>query len=102
MARWLTAQCLLVGVASHPARLPFLLHLLRQTSKFDGHWKRPVTLSNTHEFQVSQAASCRLRVTVLADTKSKQHQVVLTSLMVGTLSMTNNAPDELQGALHAV
>eukprot|EP00887_Chlorella_sp_A99_P000046 scaffold16.g46.t1 len=72
-----------------------------EPTTIDGAWRRKATLRQTHTFLASQAAACRLRVTILRATPAEQRKVVLSSVMVSTVPAVNNAPEDAQGALYA-
>ncbi|GAB4816347.1 hypothetical protein N2152v2_003393 [Parachlorella kessleri] len=53
-----------------------------ERTTLDGTWARKATLFQMHEFEVTQHPTCRLKVTVLPETRSGAHKVSLTFLMV--------------------
>eukprot|EP00887_Chlorella_sp_A99_P003009 scaffold9.g3009.t1 len=49
----------------------------------EGNWERHATLQQSHAFEASQAAACRLRVTVINETSSGDHKIILNSVVCG-------------------
>lgn len=57
------------------------------STAMEGHWNQHATLVQTHEAQVTQAAKCRIRVTILKNTFSGEHKITLVSVMVSSVPM---------------